>query len=555
MAIRYLEQEPETEKKPKIRYIDEPSILEKAGDVLLGSKKSGSEAAMVPSFPAAPPIPGRGLAPLPAPAAAPAVQPAPAAPPKTARDFYKLAFSALESGDKGAAAKMAAESLRLDPNFKESSNLIERVSGKNLAQTAGPGDHKAQEAFKASLAKFQESVAAFKNGDRVGALSAARGALAAYPGMVEARKMIERLSANPKAGAEPMRTPEGDAKLLGRERAEPISLLRQAFPVQDVVSDIDKSVPVRSLAAGTARLGGSMAGIPNLAYNLAALPANAVAEAIGREDLIAKDPQLFKRQVEWWDGLASKYSVVSQEFREKGDSFFSVVKRKDPTEIAKYIAAMAFESAPNTVATIGLTLAGQPNAGLALMGALSASQEMTETADSKAGQSAKTVNALVNGILEAAFERTPGLLGKWQKAMGALDGATKGQVLKSVGKMLVSTVVQEGPGEEGLTTLTQDLAKVGTGIQGPEYLKGTPERMAEASAAGAAAGLLTGGAGAAPLITAPVASGLNVVQAPPSPPAAPGQGTGKLDFDALMQEIEKMRGEIDAPPPPPAPRT
>jgi hypothetical protein len=338
-----------------------------------------------------------------------------------------------------------------------------------------------------SLDTYLKGFDAFLSGDRETADKLAQEAYRVDPKNIEARNLVERLQRNPTAGTHP----------LNLNRSDPTSPHKSGLGetlkgigdvAKGVYSDIDTSAPVRTLGAGSARLMAQAARIPNLASNIFALPFNVVVDAVGRRDLAIKSPRSFEKEANWWDEKANQLSEGVQRWGRKGESFVDVLKRKDAKEATAYIAYKVLEEAPQQAIVIGSTLAGMPTAALSYMGVSSAAQAQSGGEKSDASPAAVTTNAIINGTLEAALERTPALLGKWSKALTDSFGSKgKARILKDVAKTIGASIVQEGPVEEGSTEFLQSLAAKATGVN-PSAMKGVGGRMIEASVIGGAMG-------------------------------------------------------------------
>jgi len=364
-----------------------------------------------------------------------------------------------------------------------------------------------------SRTAYNEALTSYLAGNREMAHAKAKVAYAADNNNREARNMIERIQRSPSAGTVAFggqRTP-----LLATPKPGWSDTLKDLGEVaKDVYAAVDTSAPVRTIGAGSARVMAQAARIPNLAANLFSLPYNAAAQMAGRGDLAIKSPRSFEKEATWWDEKANQLSEGVQRWGSKGETFTDVLKRKKSGEIAQYIAYKVLEEAPQQAIVIGSTLAGMPTAALTYMGISSAAQAQSEGEDSAASPAAVTANAVINGTLEAALERTPALLGKWSKALESSFGKQgKMQILKNVAKTIGSSIIQDGPVEEGSTEFLQSLAAQATGVN-PNAMSGVGNRMLEASVIGGAMG-----AG----MTAPTAIGAGYYQN--------GQNVAPLDIN------------------------
>lgn len=364
-----------------------------------------------------------------------------------------------------------------------------------------------------SKTAYGEALTSYLSGNREMAIAKAKVAYAADNNNIEARNMIERIQRSPSAGT----------VAFGGQRTPPTPTPKPTWGdtfkdlgevAKDVYTAVDTSAPVRTLGAGSARVMAQATRIPNLASNIFALPYNAAVQMAGRGDLAVKSPRSFDKEAKWWDEKANQLSEGVQRWGSKGEDFTTVVKRANKKEVAEYIAYKVLEEAPQQALVIGATLAGMPNAALAYMGTSSAAQAQSEGEKSGASPAAITTNAVINGTLEAALERTPALLGKWSGALASSFGKQgTWQILKNVAKVIGASIVQEGTVEEGLTEFFQSLAAKFTGVN-PNAMSGVGNRMLEASVIGGAMG-----AG----MTAPAAIGAGYYQN--------GQNVAPLDIN------------------------
>ncbi len=372
-----------------------------------------------------------------------------------------------------------------------------------------------------SKTAYGEALTSYLSGNREMAIAKAKVAYAADNNNIEARNMIERIQRSPSAGT----------VAFGGQRTPPTPTPKPTWGdtfkdlgevAKDVYTAVDTSAPVRTLGAGSARVMAQATRIPNLASNIFALPYNAAVQMAGRGDLAVKSPRSFEKEAKWWDEKANQLSEGVQRWGSKGETFTDVLKRKKSGEVAQYIAYKVLEEAPQQAIVIGSTLAGMPGVALSYMGISSAAQAQSEGEGSGASPAAATANAVINGTLEAALERTPALLGKWSKALESSFGKQgKLQILKNVAKTIGSSIIQEGPVEEGSTEFLQSLAAQVTGVN-PNAMGGVGNRMLEASVIGGAMG-----AG----MTAPAAIGAGYYQN--------GQNVAPLDINQVSEYLAR----------------
>ena len=293
----------------------------------------------------------------------------------------------------------------------------------------------------------------------------------------------------------------------------------------DAIEAVDQSPITKTLGAGSARIMSGLSKIPNLASNVFALPYNAILQATGDTENQVKSPKLFQKEAKWWDEKAQQLSEGYKRWGSKGEQLPDVIARKNPKEIATYLAYKVLEEAPNQGIILAASIAGAGTPGLVYMGASSAAQAQSEGEESGASPAAITTNALINGTIEAALERTPSLMGKWSTAIEDSFGKKgKAQLVKAIGKTIASSVIQEGPVEEGGTEFLQSLASKMTGVN-TNAMQGVGGRMFEASVLG------------------------GVMGAGMTAPAAIGMGVDSARLNALRRTLE---GDVPPPGTPPA---
>ncbi|MBK8127320.1 MAG: hypothetical protein IPK56_11670 [Elusimicrobia bacterium] len=404
-----------------------------------------------------------------------------------------------------------------------------------------------------AMSTYKEALTAYLVGNRDLAKAKAEAALSLDTGLTEAKNMLTRMRVNPLAGTNaprPEYPPQNFTDYTVGQMAA------------DTYNAIDQSPVVRTLGSGVARIGAGLSRVPNLAANIFALPYNTIVTLTGNEDMAQRSPKMFEKEARWWDEKATQLSEGFRRWGSKGEDFVSVAKRKDPGEIASYIAYKVLEEAPQQAIVIGTTMAGIPAAGLSYMGASSSAQELAATPEN-VNPAAATVNAIVNGTVEAALEQTPALMGKWSKAIEEAVGKKgRGEVIKAVAKTIGSSIVQEGLVEEAPTEYLQSASRVMTGVD-PNAMQGVGGRMIEAATIGGAMG---GG------MTAPAAigsgiqmgagklgpgdfppDGFNENNTPqgPIPPSSIGQSVAPLDIKqnpnySLGDESARLAGSSDS---------
>ncbi len=237
-----------------------------------------------------------------------------------------------------------------------------------------------------------------------------------------------------------------------------------------------------NMAAGAAKT-------PAFAWDLTAWAANqTIGQGAGGEGIFPRAPDFLRKNAvtEFFDDAAK----VSASFVPALDSDpISAFKTGGAEGVAKSLVANVFQSAPQMLSIMNVAKAGAVQS-LAYAGSQAGAQKYDENL--KAGVSPETalVNATVNGLLEGGLETlgTGGLLKSWEGALEkSLGKATKGEVMKAFAKQLAYAGLGEAT-EEGVTSITQDLNDVITGVN-PKAYEGMLLRAANASLIGAASGV------------------------------------------------------------------
>ena len=279
--------------------------------------------------------------------------------------------------------------------------------------------------------------------------------------------------------------------------------------------------------AGLGGFNAALARIPAGLYDMAMMPGNFLAKAMGQPDKQVQSP-------EWlMDNMVAKaYDKIQKNYTEKAgprQDFTEMVKNRDYKGITRSIALQVIENAPHQIGIIASYMAGIPAAGLVGMGAISGTQALKEGRTSGADPAMNTYNALANGVIEAGFESigTMGLLKHWEKALAKSFGTKQAMgILADVGKAVIASMAGEG-NEEFLTSFGQDFSAMATGVN-PQAMKGSWMRALEA-------GLV--GAGSGGVMTAPsaVAMGISSADKAKDLPV-------RYEDEALRKEIEAETG-------------
>lgn len=256
----------------------------------------------------------------------------------------------------------------------------------------------------------------------------------------------------------------------------------------DVVSDTGKTIRniFNPMSSGAAQFNASLARTPNLIYNLAAAPVNLTLKSLGYEQIA--DPALFEKQAKWWDDVSRKIDEGS-DWNTKGKNAIQLAKEGDFGRAGKQLAYDVLKNFPQQAMFIGSAMAGAPLVGLTLAGTTSGAQELSEARAKGASQLRSVADAVLNGSIEAGFEKlgTFGILGRNMKNMAKVAGGDSVvKVAKEMARTLFSSLVGEG-NEEYWTSWAQDWAKYVTGVD-PNALKGAGGRANYAGLIGSVSG-------------------------------------------------------------------
>lgn len=223
-------------------------------------------------------------------------------------------------------------------------------------------------------------------------------------------------------------------------------------------------------------------------YNLAAIPQNQIAQALGRPDqtvqLGTSPDWLLNNPVSQYYKKAAEYYAPEELHQDP----IQLMREGNGPQAARAIAAQVVANLPQQLFLVGATIAGQPQIGLAGMGALSASQATAEAQDNGKTPLMATMDAFGQGGIEVLTERfgTVGIVQHWENALIKSFGKTTAtQVLKDVGKSIAAAFFQEGA-EELVASVGQDFTDYVTG--NPKALDGYAQRAMNAFLVGAFSG-------------------------------------------------------------------
>jgi len=250
----------------------------------------------------------------------------------------------------------------------------------------------------------------------------------------------------------------------------------------------------RSLNSGLSRLNANVARVPAVAYDIAALPQNLIAKAIGKSDYQVGSP-------EWLmdNPIAKYYDDASAAFKtpDMDKSIIGQIGEGDYAGAGRTLAAQFVANAPNQVFLLAAALSGYGGAGLVAAGATQGASVNKTARDAGAEPAAGALDSLYQGIFEAAFERmgTLGVLKSWETQITRSFGRDSARkVFKDFSKSITYSFAAEG-NEEFWTQVAQDFSDFATGVN-PNAMKGTLARAVDAGILGGVSGVgLTAPAG------------------------------------------------------------
>jgi len=231
----------------------------------------------------------------------------------------------------------------------------------------------------------------------------------------------------------------------------------------------------RNFQAGVYELGADMARFPAVLYSLAAVPQNAIVNAIGRPDLEVGAPEwlLNNPAAEWYDQLAEGMVSENQQHTESitgslsrgqyGDAFRELgiqVARNLPIQIA--MLAGGWGRVPSQIMLGG-------------MSATAAARKQKELQDVELPELTKAINMVTHGMMEGTAEMLGTVkIGKYGKALIEKVGKEKARKLfeeglensiKTAWEKFYPITAPVGEGiEELVTQVGQNFNDIATGV-------------------------------------------------------------------------------------------
>jgi len=243
-----------------------------------------------------------------------------------------------------------------------------------------------------------------------------------------------------------------------------------------------------AVAVGFSRLNKSIANIPMLAYNVAAMPQNLAMKALGYEDRMVSAstfrdvytlPDYFEKQEKYFAAKVPELEMsIVDEAISKGDLGVA----------ANVLAKQIISNSPQQAVTIALALSGFGSVALTQAGITAASDKQMQNEQQGIDPLTGTTNALTTGAYEVIFEKF-GTLSGLDRAAKTLAKTHGSQAARQIiSNTIKSFAVQAG--EEGLseaaTTAAEGLTDYYMGIR--TDLKSLPIEMIDSGLIGAGSG-------------------------------------------------------------------
>lgn len=258
----------------------------------------------------------------------------------------------------------------------------------------------------------------------------------------------------------------------------------------------------RSLQVGLANLGAGASRVPAAIYDMYYLPRNLGAMAANLPNEVRQAPAglVDNFASRYFEGMAAQSNTPDLE-----RGIMDSLGKGEYAKAGRAAAAQFVANAPTQGALIVAALTGYGAPALIGAGSLQAAETLKKGRASGAEPAVQTLNALLQGSIEAGFESlgTFGLLKTWEGAISRAYGKqTARAFMRELGKTLAASVSGEA-NEEALTSAAQDFSDYITGVN-PRAMQGSIARAIDAGIVGG----LSGGA-----LTGPAAISAGVVQA------------------------------------------
>lgn len=253
---------------------------------------------------------------------------------------------------------------------------------------------------------------------------------------------------------------------------------------------------------GLSKLYSSSLRIPSAIYNIAALPQNIIADTFDMPSLRASSDNVAKyNPLEMAAGYYDKQAKNAQDQTPFNQDIISLAGDGKISEASYSLTRSLIQNSPQQILNIVLASSGVGAAtSMAVTGLGQSGSAFSESKDSGATTTARTIDAISQGASEALFENlgTMSVVRQMESALEKSVGKqTTKEILKQTAQKLAAAFIQEGT-EEGVTTLAQEGSKVATGVD-KNALDGVGGKMANS--------FLIGGFSGATM-TSPIATGM-----------------------------------------------
>jgi hypothetical protein len=226
---------------------------------------------------------------------------------------------------------------------------------------------------------------------------------------------------------------------------------------------------------------------PGMLYNIAAFPQNLAAKAIGRPDLQVSSDQF--KEINPLEKAAIYYDDKSKLGDNSSLDIVSNALDENYEQAGKNLLRAFVQNSPQQALNIALGLSGAgAMTTIGITGIQQAASSFKESENSKVDATARTLDAMAQGLAEGTFESMSiGYLKTMEESLFKQIGkdSTK-KVMQSFAKNMAGSFLQEGS-EEFVTQIAQDFSKYGTGVDN-NAMEGTFTRAIDAGLIGGFSG-------------------------------------------------------------------
>lgn len=263
-----------------------------------------------------------------------------------------------------------------------------------------------------------------------------------------------------------------DNAALAKDDHETLGNLESTVKEHTVMSQM-----YNALGAGLANLNVQLTKVPALAYDVSAIPQNAIDAAFGNPELQVKSPEWLNNNV-----LAQKYERDAKAFEANapalGESVIQHIKDGKYSKAGQALAVQMVNGAPQLAALVVGSLTGYAEATMLGVGVTTAAGANTEAKKAPGATPLQsTTDAMAKGVIATEFSKlgTLGVLSSWESAIAKTAGKqVSKEVMKDFAKTLLYSVGR-GTAQGGGMSLANDFADYITGVN-PEAMTGSMER-------------------------------------------------------------------------------